>query len=118
MNTIITDRFSSDESEALYASQWPNEPLVRQQYADGQQCGACSFFAPFNDDYGLCCSAESRHRLETVFEHFTCPTHVGEGWGVHSFSASEKRHCKCQGEERKYYEDLINLLQKADRDNS
>jgi hypothetical protein len=84
-NTIVTEEFSNPESEALYHANWPAEPAVFAQYEDGQQCGGCAFFAPFNADYGLCCNPESRHVLETVFEHFTCPALVNQGWGAHSF---------------------------------
>jgi hypothetical protein len=85
-NQIITDRWSNDGSQLLYETQWPDEPNVRQQYENGEQCGGCSFFAPFNYDWGLCCHAAARHHLETVFEHFTCPKFVNEGWEAHSFS--------------------------------
>ena len=86
LNKILTTTWSNPDSEQLYKSHWPDEPQVLQQYENGQQCGGCAFFAPFNCDWGLCCHAASRHHLETVFEHFTCPTFVNEGWGPHSFS--------------------------------
>src|SRR3989304_1728298 len=85
-NHIITDRWSNDDSKRLYELQWPEEPKLREQYEEGQQCGGCSFFAKFNFDWGLCCHAASRHHLESVFEHFTCPVYVHEGWEAHSFS--------------------------------
>jgi hypothetical protein len=88
-NGIITDRWSNDESQKLYESQWPNEPETQRQYENGGQCGGCSFFAPFNFDWGLCCHTKSRHHLETVFEHFTCPTFVNDGWDSHSFSETD-----------------------------
>jgi hypothetical protein len=84
-NTIITEDFSNPASEALYKANWPEEPEVFAQYEDGGQCGGCAYFAPFNADYGLCCNPASRHHLETVFEHFTCPVLVHQGWGAHSF---------------------------------
>ena len=85
-NHIITDRWSNAESEGLYKQSWPAEPDVRAKYENGEQCGGCAFFAPFNFDYGLCCHNESRHFTETVFEHFTCPAYHVEGWEAHSFS--------------------------------
>jgi hypothetical protein len=96
-NRISTNGFSNREAEKLYRQQWPAEPKVRRQYENGKQCGGCSYFAPLNEDWGVCCHARSRHHLETVFEHFTCPAYVDEGWGPHSFS--ETFHCKCQGVE-------------------
>lgn len=97
-NKVETARFSNPESEALYKAHWPGETATYSQYQEGMQCGGCSFFAPFNFDYGLCCHAKSRHHLETVFEHFTCPSYVHEGWGPHSFSEDPEFHCKCGGE--------------------
>ena len=85
-NRIITDRWSNDDSKLLYQLHWPDEPALKHQYEEGQQCGGCAFFAPFNFDWGLCCHAKSRHHLETVFEHFTCGSFVNEGWESHSFS--------------------------------
>jgi hypothetical protein len=89
-NTIVTDGFSNSQSLRLYQSRWPEEPSVANQYEQGEQCGGCAFFAPLNEDWGLCCHQESRHHLETVFEHFTCPNLVPEGWGSHSFSKSKE----------------------------
>lgn len=90
-NTIRTDGFSNPVTEQMYRDGWPQEPrllhLIREE---GRQCGGCSFFAPFNADYGLCCNAESRHHLETVFEHHGCGAYVGEGWGAHSFLTAEE----------------------------
>ena len=100
VNKIVTDRFSNPDSEQMYKDQWPNEPeTYRLYYDEGAQCGGCSFFAEFNLDYGLCCNAKSRHHLETVFEHFTCPVIVRECWGPHSFTEDEEFHCRCGGED-------------------
>jgi hypothetical protein len=94
-NKLVTDRFSSPESEARYKNVWAEEPCCGIQHQNGQQCGGCSFFAPFNADWGLCCHPKSRHFSETVFEHFTCPSYVHEGWGPHSFTEDSEFHCRC-----------------------
>jgi hypothetical protein len=97
-NVVRTDGWSDPASERLYREGWPGEPDCRERHARGDQCGGCAFFAPLNADWGLCAHPGSRHRLETVFEHFTCPAHVPEGWGPHSFSADPDDHCRCAGE--------------------
>jgi hypothetical protein len=97
-NQIATDRFSNPDSEQRYADSWPDEPQCQQQYYHGQQCGGCSFYAKLNSDYGICCHDASRHFTETVFEHFTCPSYVQEGWGPHSFTRDPTFHCRCEGE--------------------
>lgn len=89
-NRISTNGFSNPSSKRLFDQEWPDEPAVRKQCLEGWQCGGCSFFAPLNHDWGICCYQKSRHYLETVFEHFTCPRFIGEGWGAHSFSEPEK----------------------------
>lgn len=89
-NSIITDTWSNPSAKDLYDAQWPEEPETRAQCEEGRQCGGCAFYAPFNADWGLCCHSESRHHLETVFEHFTCPKQKEEGWGAHSFSSLEQ----------------------------
>ena len=96
-NIIVTNAFSSPASQDLYRSKWPDDERSRALYNEGMQCGGCSFFAKFNFDWGLCMNAKSRHHLETVFEHFTCPHHVNEGWGPHSFRDDEEFHCTCGG---------------------
>lgn len=88
-NTIVTETWSNPESETLYRNEWPDEPDLRARKMEGDQCGGCSFFAPFNADFGLCCNPNSRHMLETVFEHFTCASYLAEGWGAHSFGAAD-----------------------------
>lgn len=97
-NRIVTARWSNVGSRQLYESGWSGEPVCQGFYDVGRQCGGCSFFAPFDSDWGLCAHAKSRHWLETVFEHFTCPAHVNEGWGPHSFTEDAQFHCLCGGE--------------------
>jgi hypothetical protein len=60
-------------------------------------CGGYSSFAPFNADWGLCCHRGSEHRLETVFEHFTCPAFINKGWGPHNFTDDPEFNCQCGG---------------------
>lgn len=97
-NVIVTNDFSNPVSKQLYKAGWPDEPATKALYKDGQQCGGCSFYAKFNSDWGLCTRGDSRHHLETVFEHFTCPAHVNEGWGPHTFTTNVEFHCRCHGE--------------------
>lgn len=97
-NTVVIDTWSNDASKRLYELGWPEEPSLKQQYVVGDQCGGCSFYAGFNPDFGLCCNLESRHSLESVFEHFTCPSFIREGWGPHSFKKDTEFHCRCGGE--------------------
>ena len=94
-NAIRIDGWSDPTSERIYAARWPDDPACREQHSRGEQCGGCSFFAPLNADWGLCLHPLSRHHLETVFEHFTCPDHMAEGWGPHSFSRDREHHCRC-----------------------
>ena len=95
-NKIEYDKFSNPDSAAMYRDQWLTEYGTRKKYESGLQCGGCSFYAPFNTDWGLCCHPRSRHRFETTFEHFTCPSHVNEGWQHHSFDDDPNYHCKCE----------------------
>ncbi len=85
-NIIVQGGWSDDDSRLRYESRWADEPDVLRRYEDGEQCGGCSFYARFDSDWGLCCHPRSRHHLETVFEHFTCPVQINEGWGAHSFT--------------------------------
>ncbi len=97
-NSITTTDWSNLESKQLYLASWPQEPFLGLQYQNGGQCGGCSFFAKFNSDWGLCCHSKSRHHLETIFEHFTCPELILEQWGPHSFTEDAEFHCRCGGE--------------------
>ena len=94
MNHIETSSFSNPESQAKYAQQWPTEYALRQKYLSGLQCGGCTFYAKFNSNWGLCCAPDSRHWLETVFEHFTCALQTDEGWGAHSFTTDRDTQCR------------------------
>lgn len=102
-NQVQLKGWSNDDSRALYEQNWPNEPAMREQHERGDQCGACAFYAKSDLDWGLCCHVASRHHLETVFEHFTCPSYSGEGWGPHSFDANPKAHCWCRGIPKELY---------------
>lgn len=97
-NRIVTETWSNISSKIMFDSRWREDERCRIMCEQGYQCGSCSFFAPFNADWGLCCNEESRHFLETIFEHFTCPSHVNEGWGPHGFSKDDQDHCRCGGE--------------------
>lgn len=111
-NLIVIDDWSDPASQALYEAQWPSESECLRAYQEGRQCGGCTFFAPFNSDWGLCANPGSRHRLETVFEHFTCPSQVDEGWGPHSFSEDINVRCLCGGE-ADYWRPLIEAIQRG-----
>ena len=110
-NQIITDSWSNKSSEQLYAQKWPGEPAVQAACANGDQCGGCSFFAAFNSDWGLCANPKSRHHLETVFEHFTCPGFVAEGWGPHSFTDDRDLHCRCGGPSSEYWDKVAKFFE-------
>jgi hypothetical protein len=115
-NTIITTDFSNPVTDEMYRNSWPGEPELKERAQErGEQCGACSFFAPFNADYGLCCHPESRHHLETVFEHFTCPVYEQEGWGPHSFTTMKEHHCRCNGEGSEYWDNLLAVITKHEQ---
>jgi len=106
-NRIITDDFSNPESRRRY------EAPVDGEHVDAQ-CGGCSFFAPFDADYGLCCHPASEHHLETVFEHFSCSRLVDEGWGPHSFTRDVEHQCQCGGES--IYQTMGTIIMLLDRD--
>lgn len=110
-NSIITDHWSSPAAKQLYKSNWPDEPICQAQYEEGRQCGGCSFFAAFNADWGLCCHNGSRHHLETVFEHFTCPQYMHEGWGPHSFTTDSSFRCRCGGQGSEYWDRIVAVLE-------
>ena len=93
LNRIVTGGFSSLATKRLYDRNWPLEPALHERHDRGAQCGGCAYFAVLNADWGICCHPRARHRLETVFEHFTCPSYAAEGWGPHSFS--DRRRCQC-----------------------
>jgi len=82
-NHIVTHGFSNPASEHLYKTVWREEPEAQAKYRSGWDCVGCNFFAALNSDWGVCCYKRSRHYTETVFEHFTCRSHVnkpdGEG---------------------------------------
>ncbi len=96
-NQILTDTWSNPESSERYKQHWPARTRAIYTIREREPMWRCSFFAEFNADWGLCCHPKSRHHLETVFEHFTCPAFVKEGWGPHSFSEDEEFHCRCGG---------------------
>lgn len=109
-NTIKTDGWSNPESERLYLDRWQSEPDMIDYVENCIQCGGCSFYAEFNCDWGLCCNPKSRHHLETVLEHFSCLSHVNEGWGPHSFTENTSFHCRCKGHSVYEVMDFIIIL--------
>jgi hypothetical protein len=115
-NQIITDHWSNPASEALYKSQYVTAPLYREEIEKTHECLGCSFFAAFNADWGLCTFEKSPHHLETVFEHFTCPAFVFEGWGPHSFTEDTRFHCRCEGIDAEYWDNAAKNLNKSNKD--
>jgi hypothetical protein len=111
-NSIITESWSNPKSEELYRGDFSDNPEAASLYHEGSQCGGCSFFAPFNADFGLCCNPTSPHNLETVFEHFTCTKYESEGWGPHSFTDNKAHHCRCGGESSEYWDRMAKLFEK------
>ena len=90
-NLIWTEGFSNPETENLYSSGFKGKPELKKLYDNGWQCGGCGFYAELNDDWGLCFNSKSVHKLETVFEHFTCRFYLNEGWGCpHSLGKMDK----------------------------
>ncbi|MDQ7837016.1 MAG: hypothetical protein RDU59_00775 [Thermodesulfobacteriota bacterium] len=96
-NHIITRGFSNQFTAHLY-----NE-LCRKPGWIEKQCGGCSYYGKFNEDWGLCCNSKARFHLETVFEHFGCEKTVEEGWNAHSFDDKPGPNP----------DDLIRLLQRC-----
>lgn len=113
-NLLITDNWSNPESEDRYLSNWKGEPEIQTRREAGEECRKCSFWAKFDEEWGLCCHPKSRHSLETVFERFTCPSYVDEGFGPHSFTANPARHCVCGGRGEKYLNRLSNMMDTID----
>jgi hypothetical protein len=115
-NKIVTNEFSNPESKKLYESDYENEPHLRDNF----QCGGCSFYAEFNSDWGLCCHPKSRHYLETIYEHFTCPVHVAESWQYHSFTdfnaapKLKKWHDMLFELPEEIYDQAMNIAEEAD----
>lgn len=114
-NVIRLDGWSNPDTEAIYTNNWRDSPELRSQHENGDQCGGCSFFAAFNSDWGLCCNADSRHHLETVFEHFTCEDYIAECWGPHSFTKDNDFHCRCGGESSEYWDKTIAILRQYEK---
>ena len=77
INHITMKDFSNHHTKELY---------LQKCFDNKSQCGECSFYAMFEDQYGLCCHDISRFYLETVFKYFGCDKQVPESWESHSFS--------------------------------
>ena len=98
-NYVVTNGFSRIASERLIKMKWSREPEVRALYESKHQCGACSFFARLNNNWGVCCHDRLRHYLETVYRLFTCPVITYEGWESHSFLTKDQLEEEKQAEE-------------------
>jgi hypothetical protein len=114
-NRIKDDSWSDPRTKKMYLDRFPGEPELHRQADDGQQCGGCSFFAPFGLDFGLCAHGDSRHYLETVFEHFTCGVHVPECWTHSSFIMNPEDTSCCDDRLRGAMNDLANQLARSGR---
>ena len=71
-NRILVDGWSNPVTKALYESQWATAPKIREQYEEGVQCGGCSFFAPFDSDWGY---VATRNHC-TISKQFLNTSHV------------------------------------------
>ena len=87
-NVIFTTGFTDQDSHKRYKNEWPGGN--RRCWKSTSE--ACSVEAVHTLQYLIAitaCAAICNHvtRLETISVHFTCPSHVEEGWGAHSFAA-------------------------------
>lgn len=114
-NKITDDDWSNQRTKKMYLNRFPDEPdLKRKAFDDCHQCGGCSFFAPFNLDFGLCAHPDSRHYCETVFEHFTCGDHIAECWLHSSFAMNPEIGSCCDDQLRSEIKKLSEKLMTTD----
>jgi len=68
-NRLVTEGWSSEASRVLFRSCWRDdrdEAEIRGQVARDETCKNCAYFGPLDQEWGLCLSPRSRHRLETL----------------------------------------------------
>jgi hypothetical protein len=83
-NQITIGKFSNETTEHEHRQKTAGDKWIEDQ------CGRCSFFAPLNQDWGLCCFNKSKYFTETINKHFGCERHIEEGWQAHSFQERKK----------------------------
>ena len=74
--SIVQGGWSNEEAQLRCQTRWAGEPHVLRKYEDGEPCGAARYLRQVRRRRGLCCHPHSRYRLETVFEHFSCPVRI------------------------------------------
>jgi hypothetical protein len=75
-NQIELEDWSEKVSLNLFLERWKGNEITQDLYKRGYQCVNCYGYRQFNDDWGLCVNPKSFHFKETIFEHFTCETHL------------------------------------------